>query len=667
MGLPIKRLNNSHKINQNIILLIILILVCFQTKISTAESPQPTGPDETANVVFDSIFNKCVALLYSYPDSARKIIFESKSHLLPEDTLSLIRLYNLAGATYSIQASYGDAIAYYTKGLNLAMKTKEEKRIADICNNLGAAYLKLGNHKDALELFHKALDIYERIGIEKELGTTHNNIGLLYMEIVNFDKALHYFQLANKKNIVSDTVNIAARLTNIGSLYLEKGDYDSSFRYLEKSIKLHKSSGSIYGLSVALKVKANAFEELGDYKKAISNYRQSKNNAQLVNHHYQIADADLGLAGVYCKLNNIDQALAHADSALLIAGRLNNIKLKKDTYAVYANIFEETGNSRKALENYRKSVTLRDELINQNKLHQIYNLEIDKMSKDAEIQQLEIQRQELLLSKKNNIIIFIVVAFVLTLAGIYLLYINFNHRRKANLQETILSLTEKKSRAAAEAEIQERKRIGQELHDGLGQMLSVARLNISVLQQKRILSDTRKKELIGTALHSVDEAFYELRNISHNLAPSVLSVKGLATALRELVDQVNQSKHIKIQLEIYGINGSMDDIVENTLYRASQELISNTIKHSKASRFFMQVVKSEKEITMMVEDNGDGFDLENTLIRPGGGLSNIRSRVENLGGNIFVDSMKNRGTIVSVMVPLKKPEYAGKTNKSIDH
>ncbi len=109
---------------------------------------------------------------------------------------------------------------------------------------------------------------------------------------------------------------------------------------------------------------------------------------------------------------------------------------------------------------------------------------------------------------------------------------------------------------------------------------------------------------------------------------------------------------------MYGVNGSMDDIIENTLYRASQELISNTIKHSNASKFFMQLVKSENEITMMVEDNGHGFDLENTLIRHGGGLSNIRSRVENLGGNIFIDSMKNRGTIISVMVPLKKPDYA---------
>ncbi len=484
-------------------LIILSAFTLFSCSLSDDKLPKPTNSsksDVSTNVLFDSIFTECVSLLYSYPDSTRQIIIEAQKILQPEDTLNLIRLNNIIGASYSIQASYGDAIAYYTKGLNLAMKKNEEKQIADICNNLGAAYLKLSNHNDALELFLNALDMYQKLGLDKEQATTHNNIGLLYMEIVNFDKALHYFQLANKKNIVSDTVNIAARLTNIGSLYLEKGDYDSSFRYLEKSIKLHKSSGSIYGLSVALKVKANAFEELGDYKKAISNYRQSKKNAQLVNHHYQIAVADLGLAGVLLKINDNKKALTYADSAFLIAKRLNNIKLKKDTYAVYSTIFENKGDYQNALKNYQSSVDLRDELINQTKLHQIYNLEIDKMSKDAEIQQLEIQRQELLLSKKNNIIIFIVVAFVLTLAGIYLLYINFNHRRKANLQETILSLTEKKSRAAAEAEIQERKRIGQELHDGLGQMLSVARLNISVLQQKRILSDTRKMELIGTAL-----------------------------------------------------------------------------------------------------------------------------------------------------------------------
>ncbi len=289
-------------------------------------------------------------------------------------------------------------------------------------------------------------------------------------------------------------------------------------------------------------------------------------------------------------------------------------------------------------------------------MHQIYNLEIEQMSLAREIQQLEIQRQDLLLSKKNNIIIFIIVAFILIIAGLYLVHLNYKHRRNVNLQKTIVSLTEKKSRAAVEAEIQERKRIGQELHDGLGQMLTVARLNISVLQQKAFLSEQRKNELLDAVINSVDQAFYELRDISHNLAPSVLIEKGFAGALKELVDQINQSRHLKVQLEMYGLNGELDEIIENTLYRAVQELLNNAIKHAHATTFFLQIVKGEKEITLMVEDNGKGFDMDDAFIMPGGGLYNIRSRVENINGNIFIDAMKNRGTIVTIVIFLNKIE-----------
>lgn len=296
-------------------------------------------------------------------------------------------------------------------------------------------------------------------------------------------------------------------------------------------------------------------------------------------------------------------------------------------------------------------------MINQAKLHQIYNLEIDELSMAAEIQKLEIQRQELQLSKKNNIIYFIVAAFVLTLAGTYLLYKNRNHLRNANHQKAILSLNEKKSRAATEAEMQERKRIGQDLHDGLGQMLSVARLNISVLQQRPEISGAVKKELLDAALNSVDGAFFELRNISHNLAPSVLSSKGLAKGIREMVDQVNQSKQINVQLEMYGLSGTLDEILENTLYRAAQELMSNTIKHSQAKNFDLQIIKSDKEITLMAEDDGNGFEMTEALMLNGGGLSNIRSRVENLKGNVFIDSKGQRGTIVTIVIPLTELYY----------
>lgn len=447
-------------------------------------------------------------------------------------------------------------------------------------------------------------------------------------------------------------------------LLLGQNQYDSALYYHRLALTYDSAKDNKYGLIIEYQGIANVYNSIGDTDAAIENYNQSKAIARIINQPFQMAFSDLGIAQALIKAGNLKAAILHTDSAMLIANEIGNIKLRQETHEVYAEIYEEMEDTGKALEHFRRAGILKDSIINQTKLHQIYNLEIEQLSLAKEVQQLEIQRQELLLSKKNNIIIFIIIAFLLALFGFYLLYLNHNHRKESNTQKMILSLTEKKSRAAAEAEIQERKRIGQELHDGLGQMLSAARLNMSALQQKDSLPDERRKELLETAIEVVDAAFSELRNISHNLAPSVLTTKGLADALKDMADQINKTSHIRVQLQLYGLNGKMDAIIENTLYRALQELLNNTIKHAGAKTFSAQVVKSNEAITVMVEDDGKGFDEKNMLIIPGGGLSNIRSRIENLKGDFFIDSMENRGTIISIVIPLSKFNYVSETYSS---
>jgi two-component system, NarL family, sensor kinase len=639
---------------------ILLLMVCVPAQALFQQPPADSVSSRSNGEILDSLINVSISVIYNNPEKARRIIQDAMPLNEPADTLRMIRAFNILGTSHQLQAAYSKAMEYYVEALHIALNFSDQLQTGHIYNNLGSSNLKLGNHKESLDSYLKALNIYSKLRIDRYRASAHNNIGLLYMELKNYEKARVHYEEALHIRPSEDSIGMAATISNKGTLYLKMGIFDSAFYYHRQSILVDRKTGNKYGLTVGYQGLAEAYHETKQYDKSIENYQNSKSVAQKINHHYQIALADLGLATVYLKMQNPEMAVKYADSAYKIAEEFNNINLQQETHEVYAKIFEHIKDYKNALENYRTSVNLKDSMINQTKIHQIYNLEIEQLSMAGEIQKLEIQRQELLLSKKNDIIIFIVVAFVLTIAGIYLFYLNINHRRKANLQKTILTLTEKKSRAATEAEIQERKRIGQDLHDGLGQMLSVARLNISVLQQKSELTSQRKKELLDAALHSVDEAFYELRNIAHNLAPSVLSSKGLANAIREMADQVNQSKHIKVQLEMYGLNGHLDGILENTLYRAAQELLSNAIKHSGGNNFDMQIIQSEAEITLMAEDDGKGFDINKTLIINGGGLSNIRSRIENLSGSIFIDAKENRGTIISIVIPLKLPDYAGK-------
>ncbi|MFP4470461.1 MAG: tetratricopeptide repeat protein [Bacteroidales bacterium] len=628
-----------------------------------SEDTRADSAVKSHRTICDSLFNESFSRLYTYPAQSRELILKVIDSLQLNDTIQLARYMNLVGASYHIQANYGQAVNFYLEAINLAKDQNQPKRVADILNNLGASNLKMGNHKDAMDFFLKAINQYAEIGDLKSTASTYNNIGLLYMDIDNYDKARANFQIALKRFAAEkDSIGIAATLSNIGILYAEKKAFDSALLFHDSSMVYNYLNHNKYGQTVGFQGIANVYKSMGDYEQAIGYYNKTKHIAKEIDQYYTIAYANLGLAEALIARKLYQPALLHADSAMEIATFMGHIKLKQESHDILADIFEKLQQPGEALRHLRASISLQDDVLNQSKLHQIYSLEIEQLSLAKEVQQLEIQRQELLLSKKNNIIAFILVIFSLLLIGLYLLYVNYNHRRKANLQKTIVGLKEKKARAATEAELQERRRIGQDLHDGLGQMLSVARLNISILQQKSGLSDEKKHELLEVAMHSVDEAFQELRNIAHNLAPTMLTTKGFLGALKDLTNQINQSNHLKMKLETYGLNGKMDDILENTLYRAIQELISNAIKHSGAKEFFVQVVKSDLEINLMVEDDGMGFDINNALVNPGSGLNNIRSRVENINGNIFIDSLPNRGTIVSIVIPLKKSYHAKETH-----
>jgi two-component system, NarL family, sensor kinase len=609
---------------------------------------------------FDSLFNTGLSLLYSNPDSAKYYAMAALEIEEIVNTKRHIRALNLLGAGFNLESNFSRALNIYLEALEVAVEIDDTLGIANIYNNLGIANMKLGNYSEALDYLFQASTLYQSLNQGLPKAKAGNNIGLIYMEIKNYDKALEYFNEAYHYYLTQhDSLPLSNALTNFGVFYSNTGQVDSAFKYLNKSVEMNEMIDNQYGLSVVYIGIANLSQSNNEIEKAIHYFNKSLDYAVKLNHAYQMASAKLGLANAYLKLEDYENALKYADEAIEIAETNNHEKLATDLHTTLSAVYEAMGNHKLALEHFRKYVELEKELINQTKLHQIYNIEIDYLNQAKEIQQLEIQRQELLLSKKNNVILFIIVAFVLIMGGVYLLYLNKIHRREATHQKTITSLTEKKSRAAIEAELQERSRIGQELHDGLGQMLSVARLSISALQQKSSLSEPRRQELLDNAMDSVDKAFYELRDISHNLAPSALTEKGLYGALKELSDQVNQSKHIKMNLETFGLNGNFDPLIENTLYRAAQELITNTLKHAQATVFSLQLVKSENEITLMVEDNGNGFCVEKTLSLPGGGLNNIRSRVENLNGNIFIDAMENRGTIVTIVIPVKTRRYAG--------
>lgn len=615
--------------------------------------------------LYDSLMHKSNSILYSDPDSARFVAHHALGLIGEQKIPHKIIFLNIVGACYHLEVDYKNALNYYFQALSVSIEIQDSMHMAQVHNNIGVLNMEVGNYKDAaLNHFITAKNIFNANDQTRFYAIALNNIGLVFKELRNYEKAAENFYLALYNFEEKDDKNgMSAALTNLAETYANQEKYSRAFEYLNKAIVLSESDQYIFGLCKSYQTKANIYLMMEDHIMALNYYRKSLSFAEKINHPYQKIFSNLGMAKTFIQQGRQETAFAHARESLDAAIGIGHSVLQYESYEVLSILYEQVGEFEKSLEYFRKHTELKDEVLNQIALHQIYDLEIKSLNTKTRYQELELISKELTIQQKRNQLIFSVIAFVLAMTGIYFVYLNYRNRQRVRMQEMTIKLNEKKSHASIEAEIQERKRIGQELHDCLGQMLSVAGMHISLLQRKKDIPEQHKDKLLATAMHSVEEAFAEVRNISHNLAPILLSEKGLSGALKNLSDKVNQGGHLRMTYEIYGLEGNLNTLVENTLFRAMQEILNNAIKHSKASVLCIYVTQRANEINLMAEDNGKGFDTTNFAFLNGSGLTYMKTRIESLNGSIHIDSTPMRGTIINILLPLNPTANAQQFHK----
>ena len=201
------------------------------------------------------------------------------------------------------------------------------------------------------------------------------------------------------------------------------------------------------------------------------------------------------------------------------------------------------------------------------------------------------------------------------------------------------------ARQLIESQEQERKRIAQELHDGLGQ-------NLLVIKNRALLglAVESKDEQFGEISDSVTDALSEVRNIAYNLRPLHLERLGLTSTLEEMIEEIEETSGIAINCDIATIDGLLTPENEINFYRIVQECLNNIVKHSKAKRASIEIYLEDQNILLTAKDDGMGFDPLASVEKPGLGLNGIAERVKILRGSFSIDSANGTGTIVSVTV-----------------
>jgi two-component system NarL family sensor kinase len=219
------------------------------------------------------------------------------------------------------------------------------------------------------------------------------------------------------------------------------------------------------------------------------------------------------------------------------------------------------------------------------------------------------------------------------------------------LKTEIMKQQELATKAVIEAEEEERQRIARDLHDGVGQMMSAAKMNLSAFESEIKFSNEDQKRSFERIIHLVDDSCKEVRHVSHNMMPNVLQKNSLAAAIHDFIDKIDK-KALEIHLYTEGLDERLDSNTETVFYRVIQECVNNVIKHSAATTMDISVVRDKDGISATIEDNGKGFDTTDKEKFEGIGLKNILTRVEFLKGTAEFDSTPGRGTVVSLHVPL---------------
>jgi len=194
----------------------------------------------------------------------------------------------------------------------------------------------------------------------------------------------------------------------------------------------------------------------------------------------------------------------------------------------------------------------------------------------------------------------------------------------------------------------ERERISKDLHDGLGQSLAAIKLHLDAMKFKAKAPDDKDYDKIEVILKS---SIKQLRKICFDTLPTVLSEYGLINAIEEL-SQKTSSNNFKIIFNYPHQLPKFDKSLEIALYRIVQEFINNSMKHGNATEVIITIDNRDDILALNLNDDGQGFNINDLMIYKGQGLKNIKSRVESFNGKVYFKSTLNEGTEFNISIPV---------------
>lgn len=195
----------------------------------------------------------------------------------------------------------------------------------------------------------------------------------------------------------------------------------------------------------------------------------------------------------------------------------------------------------------------------------------------------------------------------------------------------------------------ERQRLSRELHDGLGQQLIALKLKMENIKRD---DQEQAHKIIMEVKDQVDLTIEEIKRMSNNLMPVVLTEFGIVNAISDLCDNISDTLKINVKFIKRDVDENMNKKTKTYIYRITQEALNNAVKYSEAQNLFVYLIQSSEYITLRIHDDGKGFDFKTAIKGPGTGLKNMQERAGILQGSIDINSKTGEGTLIVLNIPV---------------
>ncbi|WP_254562463.1 tetratricopeptide repeat-containing sensor histidine kinase [Dyadobacter diqingensis] len=550
----------------------------------------------------------------------------------------------------NLQGKFAQALKLNEECLDISKGIKDQIYIGKSLANIGTSYSYLGKFTESIKYYQQAADIFDKEGRKEYAPQLYSNIGTAFEHANLFSKSYVYKQKALAlARPLGDSLQLADLLTTLGLCLYNLKKYEQSIPYFNEGLTIAKAIKSDIFITQAYSGLCSSYRNLKQMDKAREFGEKGLALARKSSNVFLEMSCLRALMFIAEDQDRTEESAKYTAQALKIAEENEMQDHLVELYEDYAADLARKNNYKGAYDYLMKYKILNDSVQGKDVQNQLQELDAKYQTAQKEKQILSLEKDK---EARNTMIYGLLAGLVVSIIIAALVYRNIMIRKRIAENE-VRQLQQEKQLVATNSILkgqeEERTRVARDLHDGLGGLLSGIKLTLNSVKGNVILPES-SAIAFTRALSQLDGAINEMRRVAHSMMPETLVRFGLVDALSDFCDGISDSGSLKVKIQTFGFSERLESSVEITLYRIVQELLNNVIKYADATEAQVQLARIGNEVSVTVEDNGKGFDVDIIKTNKGAGLQNVQARVDYLNGKLDIQSKPAEGTSILIEI-----------------